>query len=91
QIHGTKVNYGAHAIEKKVEIKLTSTNSDKDVNADAFIAQLKVDGLIKESATVEYTNGKLFINDVEQTAEVIAKYSSFLDGQTTIKLKIDSK
>jgi K(+)-stimulated pyrophosphate-energized sodium pump len=90
QIHGTKANHGAHKIEKSVEIKLTSTGN-KDANADAFIAQLKVDGLIKESATVEYTNGKLFINDVEQTAEVIAKYSSFLDGQTTIKLKIDSK
>jgi K(+)-stimulated pyrophosphate-energized sodium pump len=90
QIHGTKASHGAHKIEKSVEIKLTSTGN-KDANADAFIAQLKSDGLIGESANVEFTDGKLLINGVEQPEEIIAKYSKFFDGQTTIKLSIGSK
>jgi K(+)-stimulated pyrophosphate-energized sodium pump len=91
QIHGTKTGGHAQAHEKKIEINVTAKDVNAENNPDAFMAQLKIDGVIGEEANVEFANGKLVINGVEQSAEIVAKYNSFLNGKTEFKLNIQTK
>ncbi len=91
QIHGTKTGGHAQAHEKKIEINVTAKDANAENNPDAFMAQLKIDGVIGEEANVEYANGKLVINGIEQSAEIVAKYNSFLTGKTEFKLNIQTK
>jgi K(+)-stimulated pyrophosphate-energized sodium pump len=91
QIHGTKTGGHAQAHEKKIEINVTAKDANAENNPDAFMAQLKIDGVIGEEANVEFANGILVINGVEQSAEIVAKYNSFLTGKTEFKLNIQTK
>lgn len=92
QIHGTSAGHGdAAKKEQKIEVNVTASGVSSDNNADAFMAQLKTDGVIGEEASVEYSNGKLVINGTEQSAEIVAKYNIFLNGKTEFKLNIQTK
>ena len=101
QIHGTKAAHGAHNVEKSVEIKVKADgvngqsvefSANKGESADAFIAALKADGIITgDEVSVDYKDGKLIINDKEQPAEVVAKYSQYLNGKSGVSFSIHTK
>ena len=101
QIHGTKAAHGAHNVEKSVEIKVKADgvngqtvefSANKGEGADAFIAALKADGVIKDGeVSVDFKDGKLTINGVEQPAEVVAKYSQYLNGKSGVSFSIHTK
>jgi K(+)-stimulated pyrophosphate-energized sodium pump len=67
-------------VERRVEMKVNMTTDDTtnkghdhsqlDANADAFLAQLKADGLVTEgsSVNVQWNNGHLTVNGKELTA-----------------------
>jgi K(+)-stimulated pyrophosphate-energized sodium pump len=94
QIHHTKD--GVHAEGKRIEVRVQATaisNDSTNHNStmpDEFITVLKADGLINGEATIEFKDGKLTINGKEQPADIVAKYSKYLNGKSALQLKINT-
>ena len=92
QIHHTKTE--GSAASNKIELKIESRDniSASGVSGEKLIAALRQDGLINsEKVKIEIKEGKIFINDKEQSSEVIEKYKSYLDENQKIEMKIETK
>jgi K(+)-stimulated pyrophosphate-energized sodium pump len=93
-IQGTK-------IEKTVLVNSVATASTatapldtKDKNSEAFIAELKKDGLTDgKHVSVDFKNGKLVINGKEQGADVVKRYATYLGGKDvgSFSLQVDGR
>jgi K(+)-stimulated pyrophosphate-energized sodium pump len=86
--------------EKRVEMKATITTDDTtsvghnqlDANAEAFVAQLKADGLItSNNVDAHWNNGILTVNGKQLTAEQSAKYAKFAGISVTQETKEEKK
>ncbi|CAN5537280.1 sodium-translocating pyrophosphatase [soil metagenome] len=90
-------------VQKKIEIRYEHTgtaadNSKFDVaitgddQMNKLIAELKKDGLIADAnIALELKDGKLIINGKEQPAEVLQKYSQYLEDGKNVNLDIQVK
>ena len=85
-------------VEKKIEIKVNAKGDNGQTiefeskagdNTDAFISALKTDGLVKGNSKVDWKNGSLFINGVEQSKETVTKYNKYTDGKAGVNVTID--
>jgi len=90
-------------VQKKIEIRYenkgTSADNSKfdiavtgDDQMNKLIAELKRDGLIADAnIAVELKDGKLIINGKEQSADVLEKYSQYLEDGKNMDLEIKVK
>jgi K(+)-stimulated pyrophosphate-energized sodium pump len=96
---------GAAAVnQKKMEIHVTATadkaNSNTvnmnitsdDTKLNGLITALKADGVIANSGnlSINVNDGKLTINGKEQSAEVVAKYSNYLEAGKNININVNT-
>jgi K(+)-stimulated pyrophosphate-energized sodium pump len=105
-IHHTKGNV-LHTNTNKVEViehRESRTNNNaalatppanaplSDANTDAFITELRRDGIATgNKIVIEYNKGILVVNGVTQPEEVVQKYSNYLRGQDGMRLNITVK
>jgi K(+)-stimulated pyrophosphate-energized sodium pump len=79
QLHNAKATNGEH----KMEISMTVDTKDES----PLVTALKTDGLIDgKNFSIELSGDSLTINEKLQSAEVLEKYRSLLNGQTKLKL-----
>lgn len=86
--------HGGHTAKKET----VTVTVDKNAGAEAgelkidnpFIQALITDGLIntKEGFSVKLKDNKLTINGTEQSAEVLQKYASLLNGKTELNVEV---
>ncbi len=85
--------------KKNIEIRINASGSNgqaiefeasKGDGADAFIAALKVDGLITDNSSVSFKDGQLTIDGVKQNAATIAKYQQYLSGKSGVNFTIST-
>jgi K(+)-stimulated pyrophosphate-energized sodium pump len=93
QIHSTGTAKAENKIEIRYENKGEGDNSKFDIavsgddKTNQLIAELKQDGLIAgNNLAVKLKDGKLIINGKEQPAEVLKKYSQYLEDGKQIDL-----
>ena len=103
QVFHTKDGSVAMA-QNKVEIKVTATSTKDSANTvnitasgddgklNGLMEALKKDGVVGTgNVSVEIKDGKLTINGKEQPADVLAKYSSYLEAGKNVSINVDVK
>ena len=92
---GTAAEIGKTGTQIEKTINVTVDNGKETIavsengKPEALIAELKKDGVFSgENVEVKVEGGKLFINGVAQTEEVMKKYGSYLNNDKTLKLLV---
>ena len=81
QIHGTGAHGQHNKIEKEVKVMIQNDEAGTNMDLQPLLDALKNDQLITDgSFSIALKEGKLFINDQEQSQEVFEKYASYLTG-----------
>ncbi|WP_207493844.1 sodium-translocating pyrophosphatase [Aridibaculum aurantiacum] len=92
-IHGTRTSAEErHSSKVEVIIDKKSDAAHIEINkgADDLIAAIKKDGLVTgDNVKVEWNDGKLFINDVNQPGDVIERYQQYLQTMDKLKLSVE--
>ena len=96
QVHaGSAPKPYQHKVEQVMEVKVTSNDSTKtaDVkvegNYDALIEAMKKEGLANgENVSVVFKDGKLTINGVEQSKEVVERLKVELGDKMDLNIEV---
>lgn len=102
QVHaGSAPKPYQHKVEQVMEVKVTSNDSTgtakleiagKDGEFKALIDAIKTEGLAKgENVSVEFKDGKLSINGVEQGEDVVKKFEMYLGDKKGFNITINNE
>jgi len=88
QIHGTGAHGQHNTIEKEIKVMIQNEEAGTNMDLQPLLDALKKDHLITEgSFSIALKEGKLFINDQEQSQEVFEKYATYLTGVKDFKIE----
>lgn len=88
QIHGTGAHGQHNTIEKEVKVMIQNDEAGTNMDLQPLLDALKKDHLITDgSFSIALKEGKLFINDQEQSQEVFEKYATYLTGVKDFKIE----
>lgn len=88
QIHGTGAHGQHNTKEKEIKVMIQNEEAGTNMDLQPLLDALKKDHLITEgSFSIALKEGKLFINDQEQSQEVFEKYATYLTGVKDFKIE----